>query len=216
MASADTRPRRARRAVPPRSTLTTPILLSQPDRSGPKGKTLLELASERQASPRSRGNANTPPSVAPNALSTPSSTHDILLTTLLHALTLSALHTTLALLVLHQYSQTPPSASILPSLVREAATRTLPALFLLVYPLHTRTALRFPVGRQVLFFAAGVAAGAHLIWVGNKGAYLAVMRRAPGAATVAVWCVVESGWEWSVVGVGLVGGWAWWHGLGMF
>jgi len=207
----------ARKNKPSMSSASN-ISLAHPDRSRLNGKTLLDLASEREASPRVPSFPNSFASIQKSitAPPPPQSTSDTLLTTLLHAITLSALHMTLSLLVAHQYAQTPPSRENIIALLSETVFRTLPALVLLVFPLHTRTAFRFPWLRQVLFFLAGVAAGAHLLWVGNKGAYLAVMRRTPGVATVAVWCVVESSWDWAGVGIALVGFWAWWNGLSAF
>lgn len=201
--------------------LTSQISLAQPDRSGPKTKTLLELATEREASlhPPSSSSASSASKTAVTSTTTqpaPQSTVDALLISLLQAITLSALHMTLTLLVHHQYAQTPPSAAHIPALLLDTIKWTLPTVFLMVFPLHTHTAFRFPLLRQLLFFAAGVAAGAHLIWIGNLGGYLAVMRKVPGVATVAVWCVVESRWEWSLMGLGGVGLWAWWNGLGAF
>jgi len=209
----------ARQSKTSKSFTTHPTLtLAQPDRSRLKAKTLLDLASEREAS------LHVPlPSDKPTATlkslttsSAPQTTLDTLLTTLLHAITLSVLHMTLSLLVAHQYAQSPPSLKNVLALLTESGTRTLPALVLLVFPLHTRTAFRFPRFKQVFFFLTGIAAGAHLLWVGNKGAYLAVMRKTPGIATIAVWCVVESSWEWAGVGIILVGVWAWWNGLSAF
>lgn len=201
-----------------RLTVTTSIPSTPSDRSRPKAKTLLELASEREASLRiSSTDGKIASRLTTHTAPTPSQTTlDAILTSILYATTLSALHLTLTFLVAHQYAQTPPTAANLPALLRETVTHTSPAFFLLVLPLHTQTAFRFPLARQVLLFLAGVAAGARLVWVGNLGGYIAVMRTAPGLATVAVWCVVESGWEWSVLGVGVVGVWAWWEGLGVF
>lgn len=197
-----------------RLTVTTSIPSTPSDRSRPKAKTLLELASEREASLRiSSTDGKIASRLTTHTAPTPSQTTlDAILTSILYATTLSALHLTLTFLVAHQYAQTPPTAANLPALLRETVTHTSPAFFLLVLPLHTQTAFRFPLARQVLLFLAGVAAGARLVWVGNLGGVYCGYENCAGACDggglvcCGEWVGVECAWGGCCGGLGLVGG----------
>ena len=190
------------------------IPLTQPSRSPPTGKTLLQIASEREQhifslEPHTTNNTNNTTSLSPSA-SQPIKTP--YLDILLHTTTLLLLNYTFTFLTTYQYSSTPPS----PLKVFLSSTLFSPTpllLFLLVAILHPRAA---HPATQALFAAVGIAVGGWLVHITNKEGYLAEMRRAPPLGTVWVWCVAEMEWKVGVGCVGVVGVWGWWKGYGLF
>ncbi|KIV99430.1 uncharacterized protein PV09_08862 [Verruconis gallopava] len=124
---------------------------------------------------------------------------------------LSMLHFTLDVLVFHQYRQEFEW--------REIWTRMftmMPALFVVVYMLHTKTATRWAKLRQAFFFATSVAAGCFLIKSGNLDGYFAVMKMAPPLGTLWVWSTIEMELWWAVTHVVLVCLYMWWNGFTNF
>jgi len=68
----------------------------------------------------------------------------------------------------------------------------------------------------VFFAALSVGAGTWLVYASNEDPYMAVMKKAPPLGTLWVWAVVEMRWEWAVGCLGVVGGWGWWQGYGIY
>ncbi|KAI4163075.1 MAG: hypothetical protein LQ348_007840 [Seirophora lacunosa] len=200
-------------------------LARPPKQEAPKGKTLLEIASERKLLQTSNNTTSTPSitttRINPDGSITsspdpadPSSTApaDYYLDILLYASSLILLHFTLALLVHHQYATSPPSlvSVFLSSTVFSSAPWL---ILLLVAALHPRAA--HPV-MQAGFAAMSVVAGGWLVRASNEDPYLAVMKRAPALGTLWVWGVVELRWEAAAACLAVTGGWSWWMGYGVW
>lgn len=202
------------------------IPLAQPARDGPKQKTLLEVASERQLLSQSfnskksdlkLGDTSVVTINPDGSLSQPAEmgiagtgveSTPPWLDIALYTTTLILLHFTLTLLVTHQYSQTRPVLWPL-FLSSTVFNRTPPLLLLLVSLLHPRAS--HPV-MQVGFTAMAIAAGGYLVKISNEDPYMAVMKQAPGLGTLWVWSVVECRWELALAGVVAVAGWGWTRG----
>ena len=199
-------------------SLRTSIPLAQPSRTTAKGKTLLEIASERELVPPS----STSPSITtthinPDGTLSTTQGHTVdstdYLEVLLYTASLVLLHLTLTLLVENQYSSTPPTLSSLPSRIFDTSIASPQpyVLLVLVAILHPRSAA---AATQLLFAAMSVMCGVWLVHTTNRDPYLAAMARAPSLGTLWVWSVVELRWEVAVVTVAAVGIWAWLKGHG--
>ncbi|KAF2225678.1 hypothetical protein BDZ85DRAFT_193329 [Elsinoe ampelina] len=212
---------------PPLSASTIP--LAQPDRSGPKTKTLFDIAAERNAL-LAKGQPFSP--IHGDGLvrdeNGPGDGHGLgngngdaegeevvgpLGEAVFYTITLSMLHFTLLLLVHHQYGTTPPS--LLP-LAAETA-KTMPVLGVFIWLLKLRAVGRWGGGRvkQGVHLVLGTVAGCYLLWVGNRENYLGVMKRAPPVGTVWVWSVIEMRLGWALGSLGVAGAYAWWNGFGV-
>lgn len=124
---------------------------------------------------------------------------------------LAMLHFTLDVMVFHQYRQEIEWGEIW-----GRTFRMLPALFAVIYVLHTKTALRWGRLRQLFFFAGSVVAGCYLVKSGNKEGYYAVMKKAPPIGTLWVWSCVEMELWWAVAHVVIVGVYMWVNGFSAF
>jgi hypothetical protein len=136
---------------------------------------------------------------------------DALATALLYCLSLSALHVTLDVLVLTQYSQEVEWAAIGGRMLRLT-----PALLVVVWFLHTPRMLALGAQRQLFFLVLAVAAGCYMLYAGNEHGYYFVMKRAPPLGTLWVWSVVEMDLLYAVVHLIPVAAWTWWRGYGNF
>ena len=208
---------RAQRRAAARKDEASDIKFAQPDRSGPKGKTLLQLAEERRAL-LAKGQPF--PKAADPGKPEKSDDSDFMFgedpigpvgEALLYTTTLSMLHFTLDVLVYNQYRQEVAWREIFLRLARMA-----PVLFLIIYMLHSRTVSRFPVLKQLFFAAVCVSAGSYMIYSGNHYGYFAVMKRAPPVGTLWIWSVVEMQLVYAVVSLALVGIYVWFSGLKPF
>jgi hypothetical protein len=196
---------------------TSPFELKQPDRSGPKGKTLYELAAERQAELEAEGfyAKNPAPKSRDEGDNAQFWSDDDPIgpfgESVVYSVSLAMLHFTLDVMVFHQYRQDIEW--------REIFVKTgtmLPALFIVVYALHSRAASRFPRVKQVFFLAASIAAGCYLVRSGNEDGYYAVMKRAPPVGSLWVWSVIEMELGYALAHVAVVLGYMWWFGYGTF
>ena len=213
-AMANRKQRRAQ-AKPPNDL----IPLSQPSRTPPAHKTLLDIANERSAtlngSAASKLPSITTTKINPDGtLEEEKSDEDLAISpwvdTLLYTISLTLLHFTLTVLVQNQYSPHPPP--LLSLIYDSTLTSGAPLLIaILVHILHPRSSQWLLQG---LFTVVSVAAGCWLVRASNEDAYLLVMKKAPSLGVVWVWAVVESRWEVALVGVGVVTGYAWWFGYG--
>ena len=193
-------------------TSTPHIKLAQPDRSGPKSKTLLALAEERRQQ-LIDGKLFDPfaqPDLTDAAiLDEKGNLLDAGLTNgedqpigpvgqaVFWALVLSMMHFTLDVLVYHQYAQ----AVLWPSIFRRTGTM-LPILFLLVWAMRADTAMKVPVVvRQVGFLVLSVGTGCYTIHAANRYDYFAVMKRTPPLGTLWVWSVIEMDLGFAVASV---------------
>jgi hypothetical protein len=129
----------------------------------------------------------------------------------LWSVSLAMFHFTLDVLVFHQYRQSIEWREIIVRMLT-----MLPALWVVIYIMHTRRVLAWKRTRQVFFFAASVGVGCELIRNGNKAGYFAVMKTAPPLGTVWIWSVVEMDLWFAVAHVLVVVGYMWWNGFKNF
>jgi hypothetical protein len=205
------------------------IKLSQPDRSGPTDKTLLDIAQERnlfdEADERMREIRGAKKIKVNRKAGTAAAADDDdelllspraerVLDALLWTGSLAMLHFTFDALVQRQYGAEVNWIELL-----QRAILAFVALFILFYPLHPtpsnptlipRVPARYqhPI-RQAVFFAMSVAAGCSLIYVTNAKGYIANMKRAPPLACLWLWAVIELDLAWAalslVVAIGYLG-----------
>lgn len=225
------------------------IPLARPDRSrsNPQsGKTLFEIAAERQAQLNpgfNRGkDAVNPQNVVqvkigkdgqliqdPNSSRSEAQDVDTAmdtpwLDTLLLAVSLSAIHFTLETLTVHQYAQ----ELLFPPIIRRTLFVAFPTLTGLIALFHGQllpvSAQRVPEAlrlwilalRQLAYLVAANVAGCYLIQLTNDKGYYAVMKNAPSIGTIWVWTVLELGLLGALAGVIGPGIYAWWNGYGIF
>ncbi|KAF2252196.1 hypothetical protein BU26DRAFT_252744 [Trematosphaeria pertusa] len=190
-------------------------ILKHPDRSGPKGKTLFELAEERQreldkGKPArwNTGEGNTPAGERPSSDEDPIGP---LGDAMLYSFSMAILHVTLDVAVYSQYRE-----AVIWGEIFKRAGSALPIFFLLVYLTHVEFSNRFPVLRNLLFFAGAVAAGCYMIYSGNKHGYFYVMKAAPPVGALWIWSVVEMSFPYAAVSALAVLGYSKWNGFDFF
>jgi hypothetical protein len=188
------------------------MILRHPDRQGPTGKTLFELAEERQYQLDVQ-NGKRPPKDNTPAREPPSDDDKLtpLPEAVLYAVTMAVCHFTLDVLVYNQYREDIIWAEI----ITRAAT-ALPIFFLLVYLSHLELPTRFPLLRNLAFFAGGIAAGSYLVHSGNKHGYFYVMKAAPPVATLWVWSTMEMDVQYSALSALAVLAYARWNDFAFF
>jgi len=191
------------------------ILLKHPDRAGPKGKTLFELAEERQkeldkAKPAGR-NATTSKSSAAEHRVEEEVAIGPLGDAVLYSTSMAALHLTLDVIVYRQYRED----ILWPEIFKRAAT-AMPIFMLLVYLTHVDISYRFPLLRNLLFLTGSVAAGCYLIFAGNKHGYFNVMKAAPPLGALWIWSVIEMALPYATLSVISVFGYLWWNQFSFF
>ncbi|KAJ4356640.1 uncharacterized protein N0V89_004676 [Didymosphaeria variabile] len=193
------------------------MILQHPDRSGPKGKTLFELAEERQREldiangKKPRWNIdkdNTPAGERPFNDEEPLGP---LAEGVLYSLSMAVMHLTVDILVYSQYRE-----DVIWSEIFKRAGTALPIFFLLVYLTHVEFSNRFPLLRNLAFFVGAIAAGCYLVRSGNKHGYFFVMKTAPPIATLWVWSTIEMDIIYSALSAAVVLGYSWWNGFSFF
>jgi len=191
------------------------MILKHPNFSGPKGKTLFELAEERQRE-LDKANGTTRAVKVPLA-STPSSSNDELPPigafgdSILYSTAMAALHVTLDVIVYSQYRED----IVWNEIIWRAAT-SLPIFTVLVYLTHVDFSYRFPIFRDAIFFLGSIAAGCYLVYSGNKHGYFYVMKSAPPVGTLWMWSVVEMTLPFAAMNAAVVFGYIWWNGFDFF
>ena len=219
--------RKARRAAE-KENKEQDVPLARPDRAAPSHKTLYEIAAERQAE-LSKGqpfirNATPKTEPEPELVTTmlrpdgtiselkDGQTDDELLgplaQALFNAVTLTALHFTLDVLVHNQYRTEVSWGAI--------AWKTItafPFLLLLVFVMHPRASAAWA---QAVFLIGSVVAGCYLVQTSNRAAYYAVMKRAPPLGTLWVWTVMEMRLQVALVGLAVVAFYFWWGEFSIF
>ncbi|KAI1827406.1 hypothetical protein F4861DRAFT_362849 [Xylaria intraflava] len=201
------------------------IKLVQPDRSGPSEKTLLDLALERdlfdQADQHPANRRKRRPNPGQNSHSDGdgddddegklSPTADRIMEALLWTVSLGMLHSTLDVLVQHQYA--------VEILWHQIVTRALLAFvvfFAFFYVLHPHSSspvllpglpLRFqePL-RQAIFLLAGTISGCYLIHISNTYGYLYIMKRSPTVGCLWVWSIIELNLPMALLSLSVTGG----------
>nr|POF14204.1 hypothetical protein CFP56_03228 [Quercus suber] len=176
------------------------IPLGQPDRSGPKSKTLLDIYNDKKALieqgqpfdiKHQDGRVRDESGNILTAGQAGHGDHDEPIgptgNTVFWTFTLGMLHTTLDTLVFSQYRQEIEWGSIF----RRTGT-ALPILFSLIYITRIDMVERkFKNVKQVIFFVVAVATGCYTIHVSNRYDYFAVMKQAPPLGTLWIWSVIE-------------------------
>ncbi|KAI4696195.1 uncharacterized protein J4E88_000367 [Alternaria novae-zelandiae] len=190
------------------------MILKHPDFSKPTGKTLFDLAEERQRE-LDKINGRTRVVKVPVA-STPASPDDVppigpLGDSILYSISMAVLHLTLDVLVYSQYRE-----DILWNEILWRAFTAWPIFILAVYLTHVDFSYRFPILRDATFFGGSVVAGCYLIYSGNKHGYFYVMKSAPPVGTLWIWSVVEMSLPFAVTSVAAVLGYIWWNGFDFF
>ncbi|WPH01989.1 Hypothetical protein R9X50_00484300 [Acrodontium crateriforme] len=174
---------------------TPHIKLAHPDRSGPKGKTLLDLYEEKKSlldhgqpfDPKyNDGQARDESGNILQAGLGVVEASSPLEQAVFWGLTLTMLHFTLDVLVYNQYRQ-----EIEWSPIWKRSLTVLPVLFLMVFMMRSKTAERLGEATQVLYLAIAAATGCYTIHVSNKYDYFAVMKQAPPLGTLWIWSVIE-------------------------
>lgn len=193
------------------------MILQHPDSSGSKGKTLFELAEERQREldiangrkPRwDMDTGNTPDGERPFNDEEPLGPLAI---GFLYSATMAVMHLTVDILVYSQYRE-----DVIWSEIFQRAATALPIFFLLVYLANVDFSKRFPLLRNLAFFAGAVAAGSYLVRSGNKHGYFFVMKRAPPIATLWVWSTIEMDVQYAALSALTVLGYSWWNDFTFF
>jgi hypothetical protein len=187
-------------------------ILKHPDMSGPKGKTLFELAEERQkeldkAKPagwnaKARGSSASAPTAADEEPIGPVGD------ALLYSTSMAVLHLTLDVIVYSQYRE-----DIIWGEIFKRAGTALPVFILLVYLTHVDLSYRFPLLRDLTFFSGSVAAGCYLVYSANKHGYFNVMKAAPPIGTLWIWSVVETSLPYAALNALAVLGFVWYNGF---
>lgn len=201
-------------------TQTPKFKLEQPDRSGPKEATLLDLY-EQKKSLLEHGqpfdNKHTDGQVRDeggNILEAGLGDDEPIGpmgTAVVYAVSLGMVHFTLDTLVHNQYRQNIEWWDIFQRL-----GIALPVLWLLVYIMQSETALRFNKVKQVFFLIFSVGAGCYTIHVANRYGYYAVMKQAPPLGTLWIWSVVEMDLAFAATSVVIDLGFLWWGGYSAF
>lgn len=202
-----------------RQNASNSIPLEYANTTRPTEKTLVQQALEREAE-LARAS-----SFSDSAATDDTSPHiAAILTTILYVPTLTLLHYTFHLLVLHQYSQlgealtsaSTSSSKLLVSILLDIVRRYAALYAVVVYLAHTPLLpfARYPRIRQILFFLAASLTGCSLVRMTHSAPYLQMVENAPAVGTLWVWCTLEMGIETALGMVMVVVGYAWWAGYG--
>jgi hypothetical protein len=178
-------------------------VLKHPDMSGPKGKTLFELAEERQR----EINKAKPGYVAEDEEASIGPLGDAIL----YSMSMAMLHFTLDVIVYNQYRE----AVVWTEIVKRTASAW-PIFLVLVYLTHVEFSLRLPLLRNLMFMTGGIAAGCYLVFSGNNHGYFYVMKAAPPVATLWIWSVVEMAVPYAALNAAIVFGYGWLNGFDFF
>jgi hypothetical protein len=213
--------RRAAKDAPFLDQTSTGIPLEHPDRSGPKSKTLYELATERQAELEASGfykdeaKRGSKVNGEDNSQFISSDEDDEPIgpmgDALIYTTSLASVHLTLDVLVFNQYRQ-----DIVWDEIIWKTLRMIPGLYILLFLLKCKTAMRYPNVRQFFFLAASTAAGCYLLHSGNQDGYYAIMKRAPSVGVLWIWSVVEMELLGCAINMCLVGSYMWYNGFSAF
>jgi hypothetical protein len=188
------------------------LILKHPDRSGPQGKTLFELAEERQKELDKTKPAGWNAKAKEAAASASAPAEEVAIgpvgDALLYATSMSVLHLTLDVIVYSQYRE-----DIIWTEILKRAGAALPVFILLVYLTHVDTSYRFPLLRDLTFFSGSVTAGCYLVYSANKHGYFNVMKAAPPIGTLWIWSVVETSLPYALLNAVSVLGFIWYNGF---
>ncbi|KAF2238947.1 hypothetical protein EV356DRAFT_224647 [Viridothelium virens] len=188
------------------------IELRYPDKSGPKGKTLLDIAAERNLLREKPAEVDVVETdiTAVNEVAAAGDADPIgpFGQAIFLAITLSMLHFTLDVLTYQQYSQ-----AIEWNAIYKRTAMVVPQLIFVTYAFHSRSVSRYPLPKQLFLLAVSVASGCYLIFSANEHAYFAVMKRAPPVGTLLVWSFIEMNLWFSMSSLAAILGYLWWSGF---
>jgi hypothetical protein len=191
------------------------FLLKHPDRSGPKGKTLFELAEERQKELDKAKPAGWNAKTRRPSATTPAAGEEAAIgafgDALLYSTSMTALHLTLDVIVYSQYRE-----DIIWGEIFQRAATAWPVFILLVYLTHVDLSYRLPILRDMIFCTGSIVAGCYLVYSGNKHGYFYVMKAAPPVGTLWIWSVVEMTLPYAALNVVAVLGYVWYNGFDYF
>lgn len=191
------------------------MILKHPDYSGPKGKTLFEMADERQKeldkSKPTKWNLNTSAASSGGSPTDDEAAVGPVGDAILYATSMAALHMTLDVIVYSQYRE-----DIIWGEIAWRAATALPIFMLLVYLTHVDFSYRFPMVRDIVFFVGAIVAGCYLVFSGNRHGYFYVMKAAPPVGALWIWSVVEMSLPFAAVSAISVFGYIWWNGFDFF
>ena len=182
-------------------------ILKHPDySSGPTGKTLFELADERQrelnkGKPGRRSDGAVEDDIAMGPLGD----------AILYTISMTALHLTLDVVVYSQYRE-----AILWNEIFKRAASAVPIFLVLVYLAHVELAQRFPVLRNLTFLGGSVVAGCYLVYSANNYGYFYVMKSAPPVGALWIWSVIEMSLPYAAANVFAVVAYILWNGFEFF
>ena len=201
-------------------TSTPKFNLQQPDRSGPKGKTLLDLYDEKKGllekgqpfdkkyedgQVRDEGGNILEAGLGDGEPIGPVGN------AVFWSVCYAMVHFTLDVLVYNQYRQEMEWRPIV-----QRTFLMLPVLFLLLLTMASETASRFPMARQILFLVLAVGSGCYTIHVTNRFGYFAVMKQAPPLGTLWIWSVVELRLAFAAASVAANLAFLWYKGYSAF
>lgn len=190
-------------------------LLKHPDRSGPKGKTLFELAEERQKELDKDKPVGWRDALKNASASTPAPDDEAAIgplgDALLYSTSMAALHLTLDVIVYSQYRE-----AIIWGEIFKRAGAALPVFILLVYLTHVQLSYRFPILRDIAFCAGSILAGCYLVYSANRHGYFNVMKAAPPVGTLWVWSVIEMSLPFAALNAISVLSYVWYNGFDYF
>ncbi|KAK3691523.1 hypothetical protein LTR37_018600 [Vermiconidia calcicola] len=202
------------------ATSTPKLKMAQPDRSGPKSKTMMDLYEEKKAL-LEKGQPFDAKGEDAHVMDSGGNIFDAGLmedepiglvgNAVFWSLSLSMVHLMLDVLVYSQYRQEMEWRPII-----ERTLFVLPVLFLLTLMLKSEIASRFEMLRQLLFFVVAVGAGCYVIHAANRFGYYAVMKRCPPLGTLWIWSVIEMRLEFAAASVAADLGYLWWMGYEVF
>ena len=191
------------------------MILKHPDYSGPKGKTLFQLAEERQQELDRAKPAGFKQKVWQTASAASVTNGDPAIgpagDAVLYSVSMAALHITLDVIVYSQYRE-----DVLWNEIFTRAASTVPVFILLVYLTHVDFSYRFPQMRDSAFFVGSILAGCYLVYSGNKHGYFHVMKAAPPVGTLWIWSVVEMSLPFAALSAASVLGYVWWYEFEFF
>ncbi|KAF2733565.1 hypothetical protein EJ04DRAFT_513073 [Polyplosphaeria fusca] len=186
-------------------------ILRQPDwTSGPKGKTLFDLAAERQKeldkqnpSRRNVNLGNTPPGERPFNDEDPIGP---LGDAILYSISLAMLHLTLDVIVYSQYRE-----EVLWAEVFLRAGKAMPIFALLVYVTHVDISKRVPLLRNLIFAVVSTVAGCYFLYFANEHGYFFVMKAAPPIGSLWMWSLIETDKWFALISAISCLAYAWWN-----
>ncbi|KEQ60354.1 uncharacterized protein M437DRAFT_35533, partial [Aureobasidium melanogenum CBS 110374] len=203
------------------------IPMAFPDRSGPKGKTLLDIADERTAAlqgmmasgqpfEKSLGDGLARDENGRVLLPAKDSNDDDFVIgpggeAFFLCTSLTMVHFTLDVLVFNQYAQEIDWPAII-----QRSIIAYPILFFIVYMMKLEMANRFQTLRQLFCLAVAIASGCYMIYAGNTYDYFAVMKQAPPLGTLWIWSVIEMKLSYALVSIVVDVGFLFWNGYTVF